>query len=52
MNFKINPKSTSRDYLKVIPVLSSAWKSLQENLGLSGLIPEALFSGKKTAGTY
>lgn len=47
MNFKINPKSTSRDYLKVIPVLSSAWKSLQENLGLSGLIPEALFSGKK-----
>ncbi|OYX17375.1 MAG: hypothetical protein B7Z16_10405 [Algoriphagus sp. 32-45-6] len=47
MNFKINPKSTSRDYLKVIPVLSSTWKSLQENLGLSGLIPEALFSGKK-----
>lgn len=47
MNFKINPKSTSESYLKIIPVLSSEWKSLEESLGLSNLIPEALFSGKK-----
>ncbi len=47
MNFKINPKSTSENYLKVIPVLSTEWKSLEENLGLSSQIPEALFSGKK-----
>lgn len=47
MNFKINPKSTSKNNLKVIPVLSTEWKSLEENLGLSSQIPEALFSGKK-----
>lgn len=47
MNFKINPKSTSESYLKIIPVLSSNWISLQESLGLSNLIPEPLFSGKK-----
>lgn len=47
MNFKINPKSHSEGYLKVIPVLSSNWKSVEENLGLLGQIPEALFSGNK-----
>ena len=47
MNFKINPKSLSASYLKVIPVLSSEWSSVAEISGINSSIPEALFSGKK-----